>query len=130
MHRVRDLRDGRKIVLADRVFEFLIWASKLFEISVCSLGDQSYVDMVVQVLNAEDNSIRVGASYSARGEFLWLEALKIKKPPKDLKALFAYYDAQDIVDVIAIEPIILDDNAGMWAANQQDNIIVSLFEYN
>jgi hypothetical protein len=38
-HRVKRLRDGRKVVLAARVEEFLDWAKKYFEISVCSLGD-------------------------------------------------------------------------------------------
>ena len=38
-HRVKRLKDGRKVVLADKVEEFLDWAKKYFEISVCSLGD-------------------------------------------------------------------------------------------
>jgi hypothetical protein len=65
--RVRELKDGRKIVIAERVHEFLQWATKFFDISVCSLGDQSYVDMVVLVLNSESALIRGGITYSARG---------------------------------------------------------------
>lgn len=37
-NRVRNLKDGRKVVLTERVHEFLEWAEKLFEISICSLG--------------------------------------------------------------------------------------------
>jgi NLI interacting factor-like phosphatase len=111
--------------LAERVFEFLEWASRLFDISICSLGDQQYVDMVCQVLNTENQIIRSGVAYSARVEYLYLsQTLNSRKPPKDLRSLFAYYDIQD-ERIIPIEPIILDDNAGMWASNQQDNIIVN-----
>jgi len=37
-NRVRRLKDGRQVVLTEHVEEFLEWASKLYEISVCSLG--------------------------------------------------------------------------------------------
>ena len=37
-HRVKELRDGRQVVLTDYVNEFLEWAQNYFEISVCSLG--------------------------------------------------------------------------------------------
>ncbi|KAF9955138.1 hypothetical protein BGZ72_003983 [Mortierella alpina] len=39
--RVRRLQDGRQVVFTEHVEEFLEWASRLFEISVCSLGDQT-----------------------------------------------------------------------------------------
>lgn len=124
-HRVRELKDGRKIVMAERVFEFLDWASKLFDISVCSLGDQPYVDMVCQVLNTEGQIIKSGVAYSARGEFTFLSEQKNSwRPPKDLASLFAFYDLKSDT-AIQIEPIILDDNASMWPATQQNNIIVS-----
>lgn len=120
-HRVRELKDGRKVVLAEKVHEFLDWASRLFDISVCSLGDQQYVDMVCQVLNSEGQIIRGGVAYSARGEYLYLlQQANSKKPPKDLHSLYAFYDIAEP----RIEPIILDDNANMWPADQQDNIIV------
>jgi hypothetical protein len=42
VHKCRDrvavLKDGRRVVLTERVHEFLEWAHNLFEISVCSLG--------------------------------------------------------------------------------------------
>jgi hypothetical protein len=39
-HRVEQLRDGRRVVMAERVHDFLAWAQQYFEISICSLGDQ------------------------------------------------------------------------------------------
>ena len=123
-HRVRELKDGRKVVLAENVHDVLDWASKLFDISVCSLGDQQYVDMVCQILNSEGQIIRGGVAYSARGEYLYVcQHPNIRKPPKDLHSLFAFYDIKD-KNLPKIEPIILDDNANMWPLDQQDNIIV------
>lgn len=37
-NRVAVLKDGRRVVLTERVHEFLEWAQNLFDISVCSLG--------------------------------------------------------------------------------------------
>ncbi|KAF9186837.1 hypothetical protein BGZ50_002247 [Haplosporangium sp. Z 11] len=71
--RVRTLRDGRQVVLTEFVEEFLEWASKLYEISVCSLGEQSYVDQVAEVLDPMRTRIR-GARYSARQEYDFLNA--------------------------------------------------------
>ncbi|KAF9155974.1 hypothetical protein BGX20_004339, partial [Mortierella sp. AD010] len=71
--RVRKLRDGRQVVLTEYVEEFLEWASKLYEISVCSLGEQSYVDMVADVLDPMRTRIR-GTRYSARQEYDYLNA--------------------------------------------------------
>lgn len=121
--RVRELKDGRKVVLAEKVFEFLAWASKLFDISVCSLGDQSYVDMVVQVLNSDSLLIRGGVTYSARGEYLFLAQQRLERPPKDLNSLFAFYSAKNLQGPL-IEPLIIDDNASMWPSDQQDNIVI------
>jgi hypothetical protein len=36
--RVAVLKDGKRVVLTERVREFLEWAQQLFDISVCSLG--------------------------------------------------------------------------------------------
>ncbi|KAI8902708.1 hypothetical protein BC833DRAFT_613829 [Globomyces pollinis-pini] len=127
MHRVRDLKDGRKVVLAERVHEFLAWASQLFDISVCSLGDQPYVDMVAQILNSETPIIKGGVAYSARGEYLYISqhSKNPRKPPKDLRSLFAFYGNENTdKTVIPLDPLILDDNAHMWPEDQQDNIIV------
>ncbi|KAG0197726.1 hypothetical protein BGX28_008772 [Mortierella sp. GBA30] len=71
--RVRRLQDGRQVVLTEYVEEFLEWASRLFEISVCSLGDQTYVDHVTDVLDPLKTRIR-GARYSARQEYDFLNA--------------------------------------------------------
>lgn len=37
-NRVVALSDGRRVVLTERVHEFLDWAQNFYEISVCSLG--------------------------------------------------------------------------------------------
>lgn len=72
-HRVKILRDGRRVVLAENVHEFLEWSSRFFEVSICSLGDQPYVDMVVSVLDPlrhtdPARSTIKGIAYSARNE--------------------------------------------------------------
>jgi hypothetical protein len=123
LHRVKELKDGRKVVLATRVHEFLTWASKLFDISVCSLGDQQYVDMVVQLLNSESPIVRSGSVYSARGEYLHIAQVNSKKTPKDLNSLYAFYALKDTMNV-PIEPLILDDHPGIWPLEQQDNVII------
>eukprot|EP00842_Homolaphlyctis_polyrhiza_P003910 jgi/Hompol1/451/HPOL_004732-RA len=123
MNRVRDLRDGRKVVLAERVHEFLDWAQKYFEISVCSLGDQSYVDMVVNVLDPMRTNIR-GIPYSARNEYLYISSSNnTRRPPKDLLSLFPFCAVHE-PGASVVDPLILDDNVNMWPADQQDNIIV------
>ncbi|KAJ1967450.1 hypothetical protein H4R34_006388, partial [Dimargaris verticillata] len=89
-HRVRKLEDGRKVVLADRVQEFIEWAHNYFEISVCSLGDPQYVKMVVSVLDPHHTWIK-GILYSARQEYNHHIALSNRhKPPKDLLSLYAF----------------------------------------
>ncbi|KAI8928316.1 hypothetical protein BC831DRAFT_423704 [Entophlyctis helioformis] len=128
-HRVRDLQDGRKVVLTERVHEFLEWASNFFEISVCSLGDQSYVEMVINVLDPKRitdpkrNIIR-GIAYSARAEYVFLsQSGNPRRPPKDLLSLFAFCVVRE-TGAPVIDPLILDDNGSMWPSDQQDNIIV------
>lgn len=37
-NRVVTLRDGRRVVMTERVHEFLEWAQNYYDISVCSLG--------------------------------------------------------------------------------------------
>lgn len=37
-NRVAVLRDGRRVVMTERVHEFLEWAQNYYDISVCSLG--------------------------------------------------------------------------------------------
>ncbi|KAJ1921133.1 hypothetical protein IWQ60_006824 [Tieghemiomyces parasiticus] len=89
-HRVRDLEDGRKIVLGDRVHEFLEWAHQFYEISVCSLGDPNYVKMVVKVLDPSQTWIK-GILYSARPEYNHNVQAGLKNTPaKNLLAIYAF----------------------------------------
>ncbi|KAF9369927.1 hypothetical protein CPB97_003165, partial [Podila verticillata] len=81
-HRVRRLRDGRQVVLTEYVEEFLEWACKLYEISVCSLGEQSYVDQVADVLDPMRTRIR-GTRYSARQEYDFLNGGPTPQQPND-----------------------------------------------
>ncbi|KAJ3099896.1 hypothetical protein HDU97_002680 [Phlyctochytrium planicorne] len=128
--RVRKLADGRRVVIGDRVEEFLEWASKLFEISICSLGDQSYVDMVIAVLDPQRSRIK-GVGYSARQEFLFIQGSRYpRRPPKDLVSLFPFCARGGIAGVlewdvgVSVDPVVVDDNGGMWGVEQQDHIIV------
>ncbi|KAJ3233980.1 hypothetical protein HDU81_001805 [Chytriomyces hyalinus] len=124
--RVRPLADGRKVVLTERVEEFLQWASKYYDISVCSVGDQSYVDQVIAVLDPSRTIIR-GVGYSARAEYMHIQGTSMpKRPPKDLESLFVYPTrARDVMFTGAlVEAMIVDDNVHMWPLEQQDSIIV------
>ncbi|KAJ3072852.1 hypothetical protein HDU98_002775 [Podochytrium sp. JEL0797] len=141
-NRVRTLKDGRQIVLTERVEEFLQWAQNLFEISVCSVGDQPYVDAVIMALDPARNIIR-GAGYSARGEFMHIQGTSMpRRPPKDLDSLFLFQKSGGGAGKVGegggvsgavgggvflgpfVDPIVIDDNVGMWPTDQQDNIIV------
>ncbi|KAJ3393533.1 hypothetical protein HDU84_001663 [Entophlyctis sp. JEL0112] len=124
--RIRTLADGRRVVLAERVEEFLQWAQRCFEISVCSVGDQSYVDMVVNVLDPQRTVIR-GQAYSARSEYVYIQGSSLsKRPPKDLESLFSLpkLGGEGSFWGPFVDPLIVDDNVGMWPLDQQDSIIV------
>ncbi|KAI9352194.1 hypothetical protein BDR26DRAFT_832677 [Obelidium mucronatum] len=126
--RVRTLTDGRRVVLTERVEEFLQWAQRYFEISVCSVGDQPYVDMVIGVLDPQRSNIR-GQGYSARAEFMHIQGTSMsKRPPKDLDSLFVFpqksLDPTGLFCGPFVDPLVIDDNVGMWPVEQQDNIIV------
>ncbi|KAI8968460.1 hypothetical protein BDF20DRAFT_827672 [Mycotypha africana] len=122
--RVARLKDGRRIVLAERVQEFLDWAQNLFQISVCSLGDQEYVTNVVDVLDPLKTRIK-GPIYSARHEHEYIrKSIDPSRPPKDLRALFTYCNLTDNSFGSGTSlPLILDDETRMWPADQHDNII-------
>ncbi|KAF9276500.1 hypothetical protein BGZ88_001673 [Linnemannia elongata] len=77
--RIRKLRDGRQVVLTDHVEEFLEWACRFYEISVCSLGEQSYVEQVADVLDPLKTRIR-GLKYSARQEYDFLNPIVVVPP--------------------------------------------------
>lgn len=48
-NRVAVLKDGRRVVLTERVHEFLEWAQNFFDISVCSLGYAPYYSILLTV---------------------------------------------------------------------------------
>ncbi|RKP34946.1 hypothetical protein BJ085DRAFT_13432, partial [Dimargaris cristalligena] len=149
-HRVRELEDGRKIVLGERVHEFLEWAHHHYEISVCSLGDPSYVKMVVKILDPTQTWIK-GILYSARQEYNHhAQQSSRHRPPKDLLALYAYctltpeeyqYSMLAPTDRVPFYggalgasspparatsmhlPLVVDDMPQMWATDQHDNVI-------
>ncbi|CAO3654934.1 unnamed protein product [Mucor hiemalis] len=122
--RVAVLKDGRRVVLTQRVHEFLDWAQNLFDISVCSLGDQNYVENVVNVLDPGNNRIR-GILYSARSEHDYIKRSPDPgRPPKDLLALYSFCALKDksLGSSFSL-PLILDDETRMWPLEQHDNII-------
>ncbi|RKO94369.1 hypothetical protein BDK51DRAFT_13590, partial [Blyttiomyces helicus] len=126
--RVHTLQDGRKIVLASRVHEFLSIAQQSYDISVCSLGEQSYVQQVVTLLDSGRTLdppqpwIR-GLAYSARGEYLHIASSpQPNRPPKDLACLLPF-SCVEHEGGVGLEALILDDNAGMWPAEQQGNTL-------
>lgn len=128
--RLRTLRDGRRVVIADKLEAFLEWAQKYFEVSICSLGDQTYVDMVVNVIDPQRTRIR-GPSYSARQEYSYLMSAELqnedrmrlirKRPPKDTRALYSFCE---FPGEISLEPLIVDDNMKWWNQDQWDSVIV------
>ncbi|KAI8842469.1 peptidase S8/S53 domain-containing protein [Chytridium lagenaria] len=68
-----------------------------------------------------------GAAYSARPEFLHIDASPHpKRPPKDLATMYTFCGHMkgfDMPDGPPIDPIIIDDNVTMWPFEQQDQII-------
>ncbi|KAI8095621.1 hypothetical protein BDF21DRAFT_328392 [Thamnidium elegans] len=124
MDRVAVLKDGRRVVLTERVHEFLEWAQNLYDISVCSLGDQNYVENVVCALDPQRTRIR-GILYSARSEHDYIKKSPDPgRPPKDLLALYSFCALKDksIGSSFSL-PLILDDETRMWPLEQHDNII-------
>ncbi|KAI8059212.1 hypothetical protein BC940DRAFT_328396 [Gongronella butleri] len=124
-NRVAVLKDNRRVVLTSRVHEFLDWAQNFYDISVCSLGDQNYVDNVVTVLDPMRTRIR-GILYSARSEHDYIKrSPEPGRPPKDLLALYSFCALKDSSLGSAYTlPLILDDETRMWPTEQHDNIIV------
>jgi hypothetical protein len=123
-NRVHPLRDGKKVVVTERVHEFLEWAQQFYDISVCSLGDQNYVESVVDVLDPQRTCIR-GILYSARSEHDYIKKSPDPgRPPKDLLALYSFCGLKDksIGSAFSL-PLILDDETRMWPLEQHDNII-------
>jgi len=127
-HRVKTLRDGRKIVLVEKVHEFLDWAQRYFEISICTIGDQNYLDMVLQILDPSRTRIK-GAIYSARFEYETIQrSNNPQRPAKDLGSLFSFCvtrkENSNQPGTGNSLPLILDDNITAWPIEQHDNIIV------
>jgi uncharacterized protein YlzI (FlbEa/FlbD family) len=127
-HRVKTLRDGRKIVLVEKVHEFLDWAQRYFEISICTIGDQNYLEMVLQILDPNRTRIK-GTIYSARYEYeSILRSVNPQRPAKDLGSLFSFCVTRkencNQPGTGNSLPLILDDNITAWPIEQHDNIIV------
>ncbi|KAI8379104.1 uncharacterized protein BYT42DRAFT_593378 [Radiomyces spectabilis] len=124
-NRVAMLGDGKRVVLTERAHDFLEWAQQYFDISVCSLGDQSYVDNVVNVLDPQRTRIR-GILYSARSEHDYIKRSPYPgRPPKDLLALYSFCALKNNTLGSSYSlPLILDDETRMWPGEQHDNIIV------
>ncbi|CAO0797315.1 unnamed protein product [Mucor circinelloides] len=122
--RVAVLKDGRRVVLTEGVHEFLDWAQNLFDISVCSLGDETYVENVVKALDPQGSWIR-GINYSARSEHDYIKRSPDPgRPPKDLLALYSFCALKDKSLGSSFQlPLILDDETRMWPVDQIDNII-------
>jgi hypothetical protein len=136
--RIRALKDGSRVMIAEGAEEFLDWAKQKFELQVCSVGHEEYVNAVTQVLN--DNKERFfGQPYSARAEHNFLTARqqaqpnhegKKPPPPKDLESVFAYCRfpfttvAKQFIGQAYQMPLIVDDQTHSWPESQHDNIIV------
>ncbi|ORX46685.1 hypothetical protein BCR36DRAFT_398778 [Piromyces finnis] len=127
-HRVKTLKDGRKIVLVEKVHEFLDWAQRFFEISICTIGDQNYMEMILQILDPNHTRI-LGQKYSARYEYEnILRSANRQRPAKDLGSLFSFCltrnENRNQPGTGNALPLILDDNITAWPIEQHDNIIV------
>ncbi|KAI9230670.1 MAG: hypothetical protein DHS80DRAFT_8404, partial [Piptocephalis tieghemiana] len=142
--RIRMLSDGRRVVVAPGVDEFLDWAKAKFEMSVCSVGDAKYVRGVCEVLDAGCN--RIGPlRHSARAEHDYLDqklrTLRslnlpvptrdgLPPPPKHLGVLYPFVHMPTCGDgSIRKEdwyglPLIMDDQTRSWPPEQHGNIVV------
>ncbi|KAJ3289715.1 hypothetical protein HK104_007277 [Borealophlyctis nickersoniae] len=124
--RLRVLREGTTVVLSEDVVEFLNWASTLFDLSLCSLGDQAYVDGVGYMLNHEIGKDAVTTMYSARPEHdhLTLHPPRRGETAKDLSTLFSYCGIHlDYQSRIPVSPLIIDDSPRVWPHDQSGQII-------
>jgi len=66
--RIRTLKSGKTVLVGEGLNDFLTWAGKRFEISICSLGEQTYVNEVAEAIDPTGANIR-GAKYSCRKYF-------------------------------------------------------------
>ncbi|KAI9088842.1 hypothetical protein DFS34DRAFT_585718 [Phlyctochytrium arcticum] len=148
--RLANLRDGRQIVLASSMLRFLDWAREKFEISICSIGDQDYVNQIAEFLNRgvlPGAPPRItGVTYSARPEYEHLKQVhgqdkelqdKSGKgalpPPKDLRSLYGFWHVHDMEKGkpvapsdgfgFGLEALIVDDNPLAWPKNQLPHLI-------
>ncbi|KAJ3368072.1 hypothetical protein GGF31_006905 [Allomyces arbusculus] len=148
--RAHRLPCGKTIVVASHVHRFLAWAATKFEVSVCSLGEQLYVDQVCQVLDPHYQWI-TGPRYSARQEFNWVSkhgrdhAAVLRRPVKTVAAMYAFAaahpfhahevnvggtatnDARALLAVASAGlalPLILEDQYRPWPRSHHDNIIL------
>ena len=124
--RMRILPDGRKILLARDSIKFLTWAKTFFQLSICSLGEKSYVDQVVEILDP-NGALIDGEVYSSREEYTHLQRSQRERlyPAKNMYSVFPFgIDDEAGVKFPDIRPLIIDDTCNVWPADQQDHIIV------
>ncbi|RKP14818.1 hypothetical protein BJ684DRAFT_5419, partial [Piptocephalis cylindrospora] len=141
--RIRMLPDGRRIVVAPGVDAFLDWAKIKFEMSVCSVGDSTYVQDVCGVLDARCNRLS-NIRHSARAEHHYLDR-KLRNlrnqnrpsltrdglppPPKHLGTLYPFVHMPACGPKSTAGhwyglPLIMDDQTRSWPPDQHDNIVV------
>ncbi|KAI9138098.1 hypothetical protein BKA69DRAFT_1021640, partial [Paraphysoderma sedebokerense] len=123
--RMRSLPDGRKVVLTRGVHEFLNWCKDKFEVSICSLGDPTYVNAIKQILDPKGDTIQ-GIVYSALPPTKSKITVSLEIPPKNLDALFPFCHVKDphFQGHGYTLPLILDDRIDTWPVQQQNNVIL------
>ncbi|KND03393.1 uncharacterized protein SPPG_00881 [Spizellomyces punctatus DAOM BR117] len=151
--RVVTLRRGMQVVLSSSVIAFLDWAKERFEISLCSIGDQEYVQQVCEILNdvPAGSALRItGTAYSARSEYEHLKQMQGRKsaepssrdkgalpPPKDLASLYGFWhlweeeqkgalpkeEGEGYGYGFGLEPLIVDDSRMSWRKDQHSHLI-------
>jgi hypothetical protein len=90
--------------------------------------------MVVNLLDPTRTKI-LGLRYSSRAEYLHIQNSQYQsRPPKDLAAMYPFCELttkSELSNLLrpSVDPIIIDDNVGMWPLDQQDQIIVSISSY-
>ncbi|KAI9224683.1 hypothetical protein BC828DRAFT_343602 [Blastocladiella britannica] len=118
--RLHRLPCNKSVIVASDAHRFLAWAATKFEVAVCSLGEQLYVDQVCAVLDPAGTLI-TGPRFSARQEYNWVSkngtdrAAVLRKPVKTLASMYAF---------AAPHPLHSDDQYRPWPTSHHDSIIL------
>ncbi|ORZ41030.1 hypothetical protein BCR44DRAFT_103739, partial [Catenaria anguillulae PL171] len=86
---------GKSVIVSSDAPKFLAWAATKFEVAVCSLGEQMYVDQVCGLLDPDGSKI-TGPRFSARQEYNYVSkngadrAAVLRKPVKSLAAMYPF----------------------------------------